>query len=529
MFPLRPILVPLLPLALAALLAGCGRREPSAPSTTAETGAPATSVLRIAQRNEPVSLDPATTPLPDEFGILRAFYEGLLLPGPDGSAPVPGAAEGFDVSADGLVYTFRLRQDARWSDGTPVTAAHFIASFRRTLTPATAAPKANVFYGVRNARAFNSGRLADFGAVGFRAIDPATLEITLEAPNPRFPYYVASGPWLPVRADLVAAGAKSLGDPARFVGNGPFLLKEWRPDQRIVAVKNPAWRGAAGVKLPEIRWLRFDSGDSEDRAYRAGQLDATMSVPFSKVQPYAAEKPAELKRSALLETRYLAFNTRKPLLADPRVRRAFALAIDRAQIATRVLQGGQLPAGVLIPAALRPSDTAVPAYAHGFAPDEARALLAASGIDAAKLNGLELAFWGNPAALEAIQEMWRRELGLRVQLVQREARVHLDALRSGHFDLGLITIIPDVADPLAFVEDFTGTGGENYPQLQDAEFDRHLAARQPFAAEQRLLAVAALTPLYFNTKIYLLAPAVRGWNEDALWGRTYHGIELAGR
>jgi oligopeptide transport system substrate-binding protein len=527
MTPTRAII-----LLAALLLAGCGRRETSsAPATAAPaTAAPAAAVLRLAQRNEPVSLDPATTPLPDEIGILRAFYEGLLLPGPDGSAPVPGAAESFAVSADGLVYTFRLRKDARWSDGSPVTAAHFVDSFRRTLLPATAAPKANVFYDLKNARAFNAGRLADFAAVGFRAPDAATLEITLEAPNPRFPYYVASGPWLPVRADLVARDAKALGDPARFVGNGPFLLKEWRPDQRIVAAKNPAWHGAAGVALAEIRWLRFDSGDSEDRAYRAGQIDATMSVPFSKVQPYAAERPGELKRSALLETRYLAFNTRKPLLSDPRVRRALALAIDRAQICTRVLQGGQLPAGVLIPAALRRPDAATPpTYAHGFAPDEARASLAASGVDVAKLNGLELAFWGNPAALEAIQEMWRRELGLRVQLVQREARVHLDALRSGHFDLGLITIIPDVADPLAFVEDFTGTGGENYPQLQDAEFDRHLAARRPFAAEQRLLELAALTPVYFNTKIFLLSPAVRGWNEDALWGRTYHGITLGGR
>src|SRR5207248_649631 len=144
-------------------------------------------ILRLSQRNEPSNLDPAVATLADEFAILRAISEGLLIPGTNGE-PQPGAALRFEVSTDGLTYTFHLRPDARWSDGQSVTANQFLESYRRLLTPATAAPKASVFYPVKNAKAFVTGALSDFSAVGFRVADPHTLVITLEKPTPRFPY-----------------------------------------------------------------------------------------------------------------------------------------------------------------------------------------------------------------------------------------------------------------------------------------------------------------------------------------------------
>ena len=285
--------VHLLTVGLALALSACARRD--APPTAAARTEP--QILRLSQRNEPTSLDPATTTLPDEFGTLRALLEGLLIPGVDGAAPLPGVAERFDLSPDGLVYTFHLRPEARWSDGEPVTATHFVEAYRRALTPATAAPKANAFFSVKNARAFAAGELTDFSAVGFRAVSDHTLIVALAQPNPRFPYYVASGPWLPVRTDVVAKHGRNWTRPEHFVGNGPFTLAEWRADQRVIVKKNPRWHGAAGVTLAEIHFIRFDSGDSEDRAYRAGQIDATMAVPFSKVPVYARERPGELHRA----------------------------------------------------------------------------------------------------------------------------------------------------------------------------------------------------------------------------------------
>jgi oligopeptide transport system substrate-binding protein len=513
---------------------GCAKREPD--SAAASTSAP---ILRLSQRNEPGSLDPALTTLPDEFAVERTLLEGLLIPGANGGEPTPGVATRFEVSSDGLTYTFHLRPEAKWSDGVAVTAAHFVESYRRLLTPATAAPRASVFFPVKNARAFVSGALADFSAVGFRAADAQTFVITLAEPTPRFPHYVASGPWLPVRADVVAKHGRNWTRPENYVGNGPFRLAEWRAHQRIVVRRDPAWHSAAGVRLGEIQFFHFDDGDSEERAYRAGQLDATMAVPSAKVETYARERPAELHRAPMIETRYLAFNTRRAPLTDARVRRALALAIDRVQIAARVLRGHQTAATRLIPAALDSSPA--PASAHRHDPAAARELLAAAGFPAGKnFPRLEVAAWSKSqvATLETIQAMWRKELGVEVTISTREGGVHLSSLSAGDFDIGFITQIPDVADPAEMLGDFTTGAPENYPQWRDPAFDAALARARPLAdpaaratalraAEDPLLAEAPLTPLYFNTKIWLMSPRVRGWQEDGLWSRSYAGVSLA--
>jgi oligopeptide transport system substrate-binding protein len=251
----------------AALQSGCSKAEKSA--TTSPT---TPQVLRISQRNEPSDLDPATATLPDEFFILRALSEGLLIPDPAGGAPLPAAAASYEVSLDGLVYTFHLRPEGTWSDGGPVTAADFLASYRRILTPGTAAPKAHLFYAVKNARAFLTGAITDFATVGFAAPTPLTLVITLAQPTPRFPYYVASGPWLPVNSRAVAQHGRTWTQPGHFIGNGPFTLTEWRQQQRIIVKKNLRYRAASTVQLDEIQFIRLDSGDTEERAYRAGQV-----------------------------------------------------------------------------------------------------------------------------------------------------------------------------------------------------------------------------------------------------------------
>lgn len=513
--------------------AGCGRKESAATASGPQ-------ILRVSQRNEPGDLDPAKVTLPDEFGLLRALLEGLLRPGVNGGEPRPGAAERFDVSADGLTYTFHLRAGAQWSDGEPVTAAHFADAYRRLLTPATAAPKAAVFYPVRNARAFVEGKTTDFATVGFRVAGPRTLAITLEQPTPRFPHYVASGPWLPVRTDVVARHGRAWTQPAHFVGNGPFTLAEWRADQRLLMKKNPRWHGAAGVQLAELHFIRLDSADSEDRAYRAGQIDATMAVPTSKLDLYARERPAELHRQPMFETRYLAFNCARPALRDPRVRRALALAIDRAAIVERVLRGGQPAAVTLVPPALAGPGHA-PRHALDFDPAEARRLLAEAGFTGGQgFPSLEVTAWSSSQVpvLEAIQAGWKKELGLAVTLATREARVHLSALAGGDYDIGFVTSIPDVADALQVLGDFVGGAPENYPQWRDAAFDTALAQAATLAepaaraaalrdAEDRLLAATPLAPVYFNAKIWLLSPRVRGWEEDGLWGRCYDRMQVA--
>lgn len=511
-------------------LTGCRR----APIATSE------QVLRLSQRNEPADLDPATAGLPDDFFIIRALSEGLLLPSPKG-APRPAAAERFTVSADGLTYTFQLRRDAKWSNGDPVVAADFLSSYQRALEPKTAAPKADLFFAVKNARVFATGKLREFSQVGFSSPDPHTLVVQLEQAMPRFPDLVATGPWIPVHPATVAKFGRDWTRPGNYVGNGPFTLVEWRPQQRIVVRRNPRYHRVNAIRLEEIQFLRFDSGDTEERAYRAGQVDVTMSVPATKLTGYERGRPAEFHRTPLAETHYLSFNTTRPPLNDPRVRRALALAIDREVIVERVLQGGQQAATRMLPPVLRGSDDRgrLPQeFRHDTA--EAARLLAVAGFPQGRgFPKLEVTAWSpsQSRVLEAIQEMWRRSLGIEVGLVVHEAKVHLDAMHAGNYDIGFATTLLDWPDGLALLTAFASDSPENLPHWRNAAFDRGLAAarahgdqpsqdRDTRAAELLLLEDAPVAPVYFNARNWLMSPRVHGWQDDPLWTRFYHDVYL---
>lgn len=525
-----PRLLPALALiAACALLAGCGagRKDDDA------------SVLRVSQRNEPATLDPHLATLPDELFVLRALLEGLTVPDPDGGPARPGAAESWTSSDDFRRFTFRLRADGRWSDGTPVTAADFLYSFRRALTPALASPRADLFQVVRNAAAYRRGELTDFAQVGVSAPDDRTLVVETTEPTPHLPAIAASGAWLPVhRASVEAAGGPAARDggwtrPGAHVGNGPFLLAEWRPNRHLLLRPNPRHRDAARVQVGAVRLQVYDSGDTEERAFRAGQLEVTMSVPAAKLPAYA---PPVLRRQPLHETRHLVLNLARPPLGDPRVRQALSLALDRDALVTSVLRGGQQVAHDFIPPGLG-------GYAGGPRlrrdPEEARRLLAAAGYPGGRgFPPLELSAWGVSAAiLEAMQQMWLRELGIETAIVQREGKVHLAAVAAGDFDLAFLPAIPDFDDPAALLEDWKSGAPGNYARWSSARYDGLLAAaaraadpaerrRLHVEAEETLLADLPLIPVYFNAQNYLVSPRVRGWRQDALWNRYYLDVSL---
>ncbi len=525
----------LLAAAWLAVLPACAKREHRA---SAGASGPV-GTLRVSQRNEPADLDPATASLPDEFFVIRALGEGLLLPAPEGGAPVPGLAAGYDVSPDGLDYTFHLRKNLRWSNGEPLTADDLVASYRRALEPATAAPKASLFFAVKNARAFATGVMEDFSAVGFRATDPDTLVVTLARPTATFPQYAASGPWIPVNPRVVAAFGRTWTSPGHQVGNGPFTLAEWRPQQRIVVRKNPLYRAADRVRVEQIQFLRFDNDDTEEHAFRSGQVDVTMSVPRSKLLPYANAALPGLHRRPLAETRFLSFNTHRAPLDDRRVRRALGTAIDRERLISAVLHGGQTPAERLIAPVLR-EDVAPLASEFRFDPAAARTLLADAGFPGGRgFPRLELVAWSpsQVPVLEAIVEMWRRELGISVGVGIHEAKVHLQALTSGNYDIGFVTTLLDVADAAAVLQDFTAGATNNFPGWQSVQYDEWLAAAARQAdpddrtemmrrAETLLLESAPIAPLYFNVQNWLMAPRVHQWHQDALWNRSYDEITL---
>ena len=515
-------------------LAACTKSEPSPAATPAQ-------ILRVSQRNEPADLDPQLATLPDEFFILRALGEGLVTPAPDGRGVLPGVAEKWETSADGLRWTFHLRANARWSNGDAVTAPDFLYSIRRVLTPALAAPKVQLFFSLKNAAAYYHGAQRDFATVGVAAPDERTLVITLEHPTPHLLALAASAPWLPVHPATVGkfGGGTQRGTawtrPENFIGNGAFALRAWRPNREITVVKSATYWDAAHVRLAGIRFIAMDNGDAEERAFRAGQLDVTLGVPTAKLATYAQAQPAILHRVPLAETRYLAVNTRRPPLDDPRVRRALALVIDRAALTEKILLGGQQPALAYLPPGLGSYEAqAKISGTHA----EARELLAAAGFpDGRGFPKLELSTWTNATVLEAVQQMWKQELHIDVALAQREAKVHLAALASGNYDLGFMPAIPDYNDAASLFDELTtGTAG-NYPHWSNGHYDRLVTEAGRTADEARrtalyreaeavLLAELPVIPLYFNTQNFLLSPHVRGWQTDRLWTRFYHSISL---
>ena len=509
----------------AAINSGCTKHDP----------APAGRILRISQRNEPATLDPQLATLPDEFFIIRALGEGLLTPSPDGGAPLPGAAEKWTLSPDGLTYTFHLRADTKWSNGDPVTAGDFVYSIRRALTPALAAPKAALFFPLKNAEAFYRRRVTDPAMIGARTHGDRELELTLAQPCADFPAIVASGPWIPVHRATVERLGAAWTSPGNFVGNGPFTLTAWRPNQEIVVTRNPSYRDAAAIKLQEVRFAAFDSGDTEERAFRAGQVDVTMAVPFTKLASYRAEQPSALHTVPLHETRYLALNITRPPLDNPKVRRALALALDRRALVEKVLLGGQQPAFNFIPPGL-----------GGYLPQaqitedvaEARRLLAEAGFpEGHGFPKLELTTWVNSPVLEAVQQMWRTNLGVDIALAQREARTHLAALTVGDYALALVPAIPDYDGASDLFTQLQTGNALNYPHWSNAEFDRLVneagqlaspAARNAAyqSAEKILLNEMPLIPLYFNTQNFLVSPRVQHWQADRLWTRFYRDVTV---
>ena len=487
---------------LYAPFTGCAKREAPAPST---------HFLRISQRNEPATLDPQLATLPDEFFIIRALSEGLVTPSPVGGTPLPAVASHWEATNEWQTWTFHLSGASFWSNGEVVTAQDFVSMIRRAQAPATAAPKAALFKSV--------------GSV--TAPDDRTLVITLTRSDPDFLALAASGPWIPVHAATVEKFGRNWTQPGNFVGNGRFTLVEWLPNQRIVVRKNPHHRNSNETLLAGIEFIAFDSGDTEERAFRAGQVDVTMAVPSSKLDTYRNAERSLLQTVPLHETRYLAVNVARAPLSDGRVRLALSLALDRTALVTKVLKAGQQPAFSFVPAGL-----------GGYQPSarlnedaaEARRLLATAGFPGGRgFPKLELSTWAaSTPLLEAVQQRWREQLGIEVTLVQREARTHLAALTAGDFDLGFAPAIPDYDSATDLLERLATGNASNFTHWSDSAYDRLVAAggADLVQAESRLLTALPVIPLYFNTKNFLLRPTVRGWKEDALWTRYYDHLSL---
>ncbi|MFT3828969.1 MAG: peptide ABC transporter substrate-binding protein [Opitutaceae bacterium] len=515
-------------LTLALSLAGCGKRE-----TPAERGI-RDQILLVGAGAGLTDLDPQLATSVGEFNVCLAFFEGLTDLDPATLAPVPAVAERWETSPDGLRWTFHLSPTARWSDGRPLTAADVTASWRRLLSPNLGADYASLLYCVAVAEAFHRGREADFATVGIVARDERTLELRLAHPTPELPALLAIPPLFPVPVHVIEknGAADRRGNawtkPATFVGNGPFVLTRWQYGQQIDAERSTTYRDASSVRLRGVRFQLTESMEAEERMFRAGQLHTISALAIARIDDWRRNNSPALRTVPYFGTDFLRLNTSRPPLDDARVRRALALAIDRDQLAARVLRGTKSPAPTLVPEGF-PNYTS-PA-GQKLAVAEARRLLAEAGFPGGKgLRPLQILYNSSDqhrVVFEAVQEMWHRELGVAVELASQEYKLAAQARRLGEYDLIRSTWTADYSDPLTFLDIFTSASGNNHTRWSSVEYDRLITAARATAepaarsaslaeAETLLLAEAPIIPLYHYTNFYLVHPAVRGWSGNPL-------------
>lgn len=535
--PLRCL--PAIALATAGLLiTSCARRE-----TPVEAGL-REKILHVGNGAEPGTLDPHLADAYTDARLIAALFEGLSVIDERTSQAVPAAAERWEQSPDGLVWTFHLRANLRWSDGEPLTADDFVQSWRRCLSPELASPYAYFFYQVKNAEAFNHRQITDPAAVGFAAPDARTITVTLAHPTPYLPLLVANSSWYPVNPRvLTRLGGLNRRDtpwltPAAFVGNGPFGLKEWTPNGRIVVAKNPLYWDATAVRLNGIVFYPIENPDVEERSFRAGQLHLSHNLPLSKIPAYRARDAAKLRIDPFAQCLFIRFNTTKPPFNNPQLRRALALAVDRDSISRHLLHGSRPPAHHLTPAGLAGyvSRARVP---DDF--DAARRLLAEAGFPAGRgLPPFEIQVRNDelqPKIIEAVQAMWERELGVHATIALLEQKTSIQNQRALDFTVGSNGWVADYPDPATFLELFVTNGMANWTGWGDATYDRLIAqAAQTLdplvrfecfqQAEAILLEQAPIIPLVFGARNYLIHPSVKGWDPALIGLYQYKKVYL---
>lgn len=538
-------------LGLVVIAGGCGKPKStetaSAPgsSSSSNQGAPA-QIWRVGNGSEPQDLDPQTITGVPEHKIVMALFEGLVSEDPKDLHPVPGLAEKWDISPDGKIYTFHLRADAKWSNGERITTADVIDSYRRMLSPRLAAEYAYLIYNfVVGAKDYYLGKSTDFSTVGFKAIDERTLQVTLLNPTPYLIKIIASHvSWMPVPVNVITRfGGLDQKRSAwtrmgNLVGSGPFQLKEWLPNQRIVVTRNPHYWDARTVKLDEIHFLPTDDISTDERNFRTGQVHMTNELPNSKIDAYRKNHPESLRIDPYLGVYFYRCNVARPPLNDKRVRQALAYAIDRESIVRNVTRGEQQPAyAVSYPGTAGYTPVA---KLSGTLADAKRLLTEAGYPDGKGMPPIELLYntsENHRAIAEAIQQMWRKNLGINLQMVNQEWKVYLDMQHTKNYMLQRAGWIADYVDPHVFLDMWETDNGNNDTNWSHPEYDRLLHAAlaaknqsERYEIYQKMDAILVdelpVIPIYFYTKVNALSPKVKGFYPTLLDNHPYKYIYL---
>ncbi len=477
---------------------------------------------------EPETIDPAISTGVPEGRIERGLFEGLTTSRPTDLKNMPGMAKSWEISEDGLVYTFHLRA-AQWSNGDPVTAHDFVWSWRRVLEPETAAQYAYMLWYIKNARLYNEGKLQDFSQVGIEAPDAKTVRIVLENPTPFFLYITSFQTLLPVNRRCVEKHGSNWIKPENIVVNGPFTLEEWRMRDRLLLVKNHSYWDKENVRLNSIEALTVENTNTSFNLYMTGRAQWTDSngMPLNIMDKLIKRPDCHI--APYLGVYFIRCNVTEPPLNDVRIRKALAMTIRKDQITERVTRAGQIPADSFVPPGL--PDYEGPEGIH-YDPEAAKKLLAEAGYpngeNFPELVYLYNTFEAHRDIAEVLQEQWRKYLGIHVELENQEWKVYLNSQRSLDYQLSRAAWIGDYPDPNTFLDMFITDGGNNNTGWSNQRYDELIRSAalekesrkrmEIFRQAEKLLIEEELPviPIYFYVSQHLHGPEVKGIHQNIL-------------
>lgn len=526
-------------LAFAALLAGCAPEADSPARNAAGSGAKAEAdateiVLRRGNGPEPDTLDPQRAEDESSRDIIRDLFEGLVGETPTGELTA-GAAASWEVSEDGLTWTFMLQPAGRWSNGDPVTAHDFVAALRRTVDPATASSSAALLHPIVGVAEIIDGRRPP-ETLGVEARDPLTLVIRLRAPTPYLLGLLTHPITFPVHQPSMEEHGSAFARPGRMVSNGAYQLEEWSMHSHVQLRRNPHFRDPPAIDV--VRFYTFELPEAELNRYRSGELDYTVQFPLSRFEWLRENHAEELHTAPALSSQFWLFNTRRAPTDDLRVRKALNMVVNRRQLADVVMASGDHPAYGLVPPGVA-NYTAQVFEWHDWSMQErvaaARALLAEAGYGPERPLQVEVHYNTSETLRRiaiAVTSMWREHLGVESTLFNEEFRVMLSRRKDpDRWQVLRLAWAGDYNDASNFLEILASDGAVNDTGYDDPRYEELLAqaaveqdpARRRAlleSAERRMLEHYPILPLYHPVGKHLVKPWVRGYRGNVL-NRTY--------
>lgn len=509
---------------IACALFGCDTSRESS------TDGAERSVLRRGIGSYPQTLDPARAEDFHAFEVLSDLYEGLVTIDA-GGAVVPGAADSWEVSTDGLTYRFHIDPAARWSNGSKVVAGDFVAGFRRTLSPETGSAYGFLLFPIRNAAGVIDGS-ADSAMLGITAIGDDTVVIETDEPTPQLLAVLTMPIAFPLWRDERGPDPDP-SEPESFVGNGAYVLEEQVPGNLIRASRNPYFRESDDVSIDVVEYHAIADPVAELNRYRSGELDITSSVPGSHYRDLQQTHGDELRTAPMLATYYLAFDVSEPPLDDPSLRQALSMAIDR-QALTQILGRGERPAYGFVPDGIfgyTPARLSWAGLSNELRKSRARELFELAVASNARSGQLTLLYDAGDAVHEtvalAVRSMWAETLGIEIELEKREWKYFLDTREQrDEWQVMRFAWSGDYNHPGTFTDLLESKNPQNLSGYTNPEYDRLIAAAAqtigPEAqmqllhqAEALMLTENPIAPLYFFVSKHLVSPAVSGFHANA--------------